>query len=67
MLKGLGADDRADQVLDCDVMGNYFAVLGVKPALGRLIRSSEEEQPGQQPVVVLGYSYWQKRFGGDPA
>ncbi len=67
ILKGLSADNRADQVLDCDVIGNYFAVLGVKPALGRLIRQNEEEQPGQQPVVVLGYSYWQKRFGGNPS
>ena len=63
---GLSADGRVDQLLASYVTGNYFSVLGVKPALGRLILGSEEEQPGEQPVVVLGYSYWQKRFGGSP-
>ena len=62
---GLSADGRVDQVLASYVTGNYFSVLGVKPALGRLILGSEENQPSEQPVVVLGYSYWQKRFGGD--
>jgi putative ABC transport system permease protein len=63
---GLSADGRVDQVLASYVTGNYFSVLGVKPALGRLILGSEENRPGEQPVLVLGYSYWQKRFGGDP-
>jgi putative ABC transport system permease protein len=62
---GLSANGRVDQVLASYVTGNYFSVLGVKPALGRLILGGEENQPGEQPVVVLGYSYWQKRFGGD--
>ncbi|HEX5227533.1 MAG TPA: ABC transporter permease [Bryobacteraceae bacterium] len=62
-VRGLSADNRADQVLGCFVTGNYFSTLGVRPALGRLISSDEEDQPGQQPVVVLGYSYWQQRFG----
>jgi predicted permease len=62
---GLSADGRVDQVLASYVTGNYFSVLGVKPALGRLILGSEENQPGEQPVLVLGYSYWQKRFGGN--
>ena len=47
------------------VTDNYFSALDVKPALGRLIAASES-QPGEQPVLVLGYSYWRKRFGGDP-
>jgi predicted permease len=63
---GLSADGRVDQVVASYVTGDYFSVLGVKPALGRLIRPAEENQPGEQPVVVLGYSYWQKRFGGKP-
>ncbi len=63
---GLSADGRVDQLLASYVTGNYFSALGVKPALGRLILGREEDQPGEQTVVVLGYSYWQKRFGGDP-
>ena len=65
-LRGLSADNRADQILACFVTGNYFSALGVKPALGRLIRPDEENQPGEQRVLVLGYSYWQKRFAGNP-
>lgn len=61
-LRGLSADNRADQVLACFVTGNYFSTLGVNPALGRVIQPNEEDQPGRQPVVVLGYSYWQQRF-----
>src|SRR5271170_2893931 len=41
-LPGLSADGRADQVMASFVTGNYFPVLGVKPALGRLIAGSEE-------------------------
>src|SRR5271154_2393394 len=63
---GLSADGRVDQLLGSYVTGNYFSALGVKPALGRLILGREEDQPGEQTVAVLGYSYWQKRFGGDP-
>lgn len=63
---GLSVDGRADQVLVALVSGNYFPVLDVKPALGRLILASEEDQPGKQPVMVLGYTCWKKRFAGDP-
>jgi hypothetical protein len=39
--------------------------LGINPALGRLFLPGEGEKPGEQTLVVLGYSYWQKRFGGN--
>jgi predicted permease len=48
------------------VSGSYFPVLGVQPALGRLIGSGDDPAPGESHVVVLGYDYWQRRFGGDP-
>jgi hypothetical protein len=48
------------------VTGNYFTLLGVNPVLGRLILPSEGEAPEADPVLVLGYSYWQTRFAGDP-
>jgi len=47
------------------VSGNYFDVLGVRPALGRLLTMRDEEQ--RAPVVVLGYSYWRRRFAADSA
>jgi predicted permease len=48
------------------VSGNYFGVLGLTPALGRLIVPEDEPQVGESAVVVLGYDYWQRRFAGDP-
>jgi predicted permease len=65
VLPGLSADGKADQILTSYVTGNYFTVLNVQPALGRFILPSEENQPGKAAVLVLGYSYWQKRFHGD--
>ena len=46
------------------VTGNYFEVMGLSPALGRLTRPSDDG-PGVPPVMVLTYELWQKRFGGD--
>jgi macrolide transport system ATP-binding/permease protein len=66
-LGGLSADNRGDHCLITRVSGNYFQMLGIQPALGRLILPSEGQTPEAGPVIVLGYSYWQKRFGGDPS
>jgi putative ABC transport system permease protein len=48
------------------VTGNYFETLGVSPALGRVFNSQDETAPGANPVVVLSYGYWERRFGRDP-
>ena len=48
------------------VSGNYFDVLGVRPAVGRLFASSDETTPGANPVVVLSFDYWKRRFNEDP-
>jgi predicted permease len=46
------------------VTGNYFDVMGLSPALGRLTRPSDDG-PGVAPVMVLTHDYWVRRFGGD--
>jgi len=48
------------------VSGNYFDVLGVRPALGRLFLPDDDRVPGAQPVVVLSHAYWTHSFGGNP-
>jgi predicted permease len=65
-LVGIGADGRADRTIVAEVPSNFFSMLGIRPAIGRLILPGEGDQPRTGNVVVLGYSYWQKRFGGDP-
>ena len=49
------------------VSGNFFDVLGVKPAKGRFFRVEEQEDaPGKHPVVVISERFWQRRFNADP-
>ena len=48
------------------VSGSYFGVLGVQPALGRLLSGTDDRTLGESPVVVLSHSYWQTRFGANP-
>ncbi len=47
------------------VSGNYYQVLGVKAAAGRLISPDDDRLPGEGAVAVLSYPYWQNRFNGD--
>lgn len=56
---------RPERVLVTWITGNYFPLLDVRPVLGRLIRSNEGGPGRADAVVVLGYSTWQRRFGGD--
>jgi predicted permease len=57
---------QPDRILTAYVSGNFFEGLGLKPAAGRLFLRSEGEILGRDPVIVLGYDYWQQRFNGDP-
>ncbi len=57
-----GKTERAEAEL---ASGNYFEVLGVGPALGRVLQPEDERAPGSEPVVVLGYDYWRIRFSSD--
>jgi len=47
------------------VSGNYFEVLGVPPALGRVFNSADNLTPGAHPYVVLSHAFWKRAFGGD--
>src|SRR6266850_5671389 len=44
----------------------FFPILGVSPLLGRTFTEAENRDP-ESLVVILGYDFWQRRFGGDPA
>ena len=66
-LAGMEYENKVEPVLYSYVSGNYFTATGLKPVVGRLIYGAETEKNGTEPVVVLGYSYWKKRFNGDPA
>jgi predicted permease len=65
-LGGLSYSGKANQFVYGYVTGNYFSGLGLQPALGRLFLPAEGEAGGKDPYVVLGYDFWQKKFGGDP-
>jgi putative ABC transport system permease protein len=54
--------DLADAEL---VSGNYFDVLGIQPALGRLLVGADDVVENGNPVAVLSFNYWQRRFGSD--
>ncbi len=61
-----GAHATAQLVMPNLVSGNYFEVLGVTPAVGRLLRPSDNKTEDAHPWAVLDYDFWQRRFGGDP-
>jgi predicted permease len=60
------ADGQAEIANGQAVTGNYYAALGVQPAVGRVL-NDEDDKAGAAPVAVLSHRYWQKRFGGDAA
>jgi len=60
---GEGQTERARGEL---VSGNYFDVLGVRAALGRVFTNDDDRLPGAHPVVVLSHGYWTRRLGADP-
>jgi predicted permease len=60
-------DEHTERVDAEMISGNYFSMLGVNAALGRVFNSQEDDQVYQgHPVVVLSYDYWRSRFVEDP-
>jgi putative ABC transport system permease protein len=60
-LTGAGEPERLDVR---QVSANFFATLGVMPLLGRSF-APEEDRVGANPVAVIGYGLWQRRFAAD--
>ena len=64
----ISVDNQTERVEVEMVSGNFFTMLGVGPALGRVFNSQEDDQVYQgHPVAVLSHNYWVTRFGRDPA
>lgn len=61
----LGFENSTERVPGELVSGNYFEVLGVRPAHGRMFSKTDETAPGANPVVVLNYDFWRTRFKAD--
>jgi predicted permease len=61
---GLGTEADVQPILGCRVSANFFDVLAVTPAAGRLFGAAEE-QPGADQIAIMSYGSWQRRFGGD--
>jgi len=60
----LSGGDRPELVQGLKISQNYFRLFGANPILGRTI-TAEEDRPGGPQVLLLSYSLWQRRFGGN--
>lgn len=61
-----GAEGRPERAWAELVSGNYFAMLGLEAVRGRTFAPDEGWVLGKDPLIVLSYKYWQRRFDGDP-
>ena len=61
-LTGRGEPEPATGI---EVIGNFFQILGVQPAMGRLF--TPDEARGTAPVALLTNAYWRRQFAADPA
>jgi predicted permease len=64
---GLSVGGKSERMWTNFVTGNFFEMLGIRPAVGRFILPAEGRVAGADPVLVLGYSFWKAHFGGDPS
>jgi predicted permease len=63
----LTAGTQTERVEGDMVTGTFFEVLGLRAAHGRLFTADDDRTPSGHPVVVLGHSFFERRFGGDPS
>lgn len=63
----VGGRGEPERVWGAVASGNYFTVSGAEPVLGRGFLPEEDQVVGRNPVVVLSYPLWQRRFGADAA
>ena len=61
----ISGDGKPERLDGAELTANALDVLKVRPFLGRGFRPGED-RPGAEPVVLLGYSLWQSRYGSDP-
>ena len=62
----LGDAQSSERVFASLVSGNYFHVVGTRPAAGRFFLPDEDRTAGTHPVVVLSHQFWTRRFKADP-
>jgi macrolide transport system ATP-binding/permease protein len=60
----IAVDNTAERTWGGLVSGNFFDVMGIRPAAGRFFSSQDDVTAGAHPVVVISYAYWQQRFAG---
>jgi putative ABC transport system permease protein len=61
-----GSNQETEQANQQYVSGWMFEEFGLRPAVGRLLTTADDREPGKHPVAVLSYDYWNRRFGRDP-
>ena len=62
----IGFQGKTDRARGEIITGSYFPVLGVRPAVGRLLSPADDRLKGGHPVAVLSHAFWTSRFGADP-
>ncbi|MCH8805923.1 MAG: ABC transporter permease [Planctomycetes bacterium] len=62
----VGDGEQATRVEAALVSGNFFQVLGIRPAAGRLIAPADDQAPGERPVAVISFNLWRRMFNRDP-
>jgi predicted permease len=60
----VGEPGRTERAYGQIVAGNFFDLLNLKPAAGRLLQEADAAKPGGDPVTVISYDYWQSHFAG---